>query len=184
MPFLTRISVALVTVLALGVSTVPASSATASSATGGDQTTVAHQFYKALQAKDIDAFAKLWTRDAVYRVPVTADGVPGQMTGRDEIVSALREFFQLFGETRFTWQVEPLRDRDRLMATWTLDIQLVSGVRYQNRGVAIFQLERGRIADFSEYFDTAAFLAVFGNGHVSGNGHVAGNGHVVGDGRG
>lgn len=158
MPLLTRISVALVTVLALGVSTVPASSATAA-----DQTRVAHQFYKALQAKDIDAFAKLWTRDAVYRVPVTADGVPGQMTGRDEIVSALREFFQLFGETRFTWQVEPMRDRDRLMATWTLDIQLVSGVRYRNRGVAIFQLERGRISDFSEYFDTAAFLAVFGN---------------------
>jgi ketosteroid isomerase-like protein len=115
-------------------------------------------FYRALQAKDIDRFAGLWTKDAVYRVPVTAEGVPGQIEGRDAIVSGIGDFFELFGETRFTWKAEPMLDSRRVMATWTLDIELVAGGTYRNRGVAIFQMDGDRIADFSEYFDTAAFL--------------------------
>jgi ketosteroid isomerase-like protein len=123
---------------------------------------VVHAFYRSLQAKDIEAFAALWTPDAVYRVPVTPEGAPGQTVGRDAIVSSLREFFALFCDTRFTWQPEPMSDPQRAMATWTLDIQLRTGGTYQNRGVAIFQLKDGKISDFTEYFDTAAFLNAFG----------------------
>ncbi|GLW08090.1 hypothetical protein Misp01_32200 [Microtetraspora sp. NBRC 13810] len=121
-------------------------------------------FYRALQAKDIDRFATLWTRDAVYRVPVTPQGVPGATVGRDAIVSGIGDFFRLFGETRFTWRAEPMLDPRRVMATWTLDIELVAGGTYRNRGVAIFHMDGDRIADFTEYFDTAAFLKAFGTG--------------------
>ena len=123
---------------------------------------VAHAFYRALQAKDIEAFAKLWTADAVYRVPVTATGEPGQMIGREVIVAGLDGFFALFGEVQFEWEVEPLADPSRAMAIWSLDIELVASGTYRNSGVAIFQLRGDRISDFSEYFDTAAFLRVFG----------------------
>jgi ketosteroid isomerase-like protein len=123
---------------------------------------VANEFYEALEAKDIERFARLWTEDAVYRVPVTPEGVPGVLVGRDAIVAGLNEFFQLFGDTDFTWTIEPMRDPNKVLATWSLDIELVAGGRYLNEGAAIFQLERGRIADFTEYFDTAGYLEIFG----------------------
>ncbi|GAB3768839.1 nuclear transport factor 2 family protein [Microlunatus parietis] len=126
-----------------------------------DRTRIVHAFYRALQAKDIDAFAELWTEDAVYRVPVDPAGKPGALVGREAIVSGLRGFFALFGKTQFTWEVEPLRDPNQVMATWSLDIELLAGGRYRNRGVAIFRFRRNRIVEFVEYFDTAAFLGVF-----------------------
>ncbi|MFG1711127.1 nuclear transport factor 2 family protein [Nonomuraea sp. M3C6] len=124
---------------------------------------VAQAFYEALEAKDIDRFATLWTKDAVYRVPATADGSPGQLVGRDAIVSGIGEFFKLFGDTQFEWKIEPMLDPRRVIATWSLDIDLVAGGTYRNRGVAIIQVSGDRIAEFTEYFDTHAFLQTFGN---------------------
>ncbi|TQJ37127.1 nuclear transport factor 2 family protein [Streptomyces sp. NBC_00080] len=122
---------------------------------------VVHAFYTALEAKDLDAFAELWTADAVYRVPVTPYGVPGEFAGRDAIVAGLRQFFALFGKTRFTWDAEPMGDPRRVLATWTLEIELLGGGTYRNRGASIFRLEHDRIAEFTEYVDTAAFLGLF-----------------------
>ncbi|MGX1915725.1 nuclear transport factor 2 family protein [Streptomyces phaeochromogenes] len=122
---------------------------------------VAHDFYRALQAKDMDAFAELWTQDAVYRVPVTPDGVPGEFVGRNTIVAGLRGFFALFGEVRLTWDAEPMGDPRQVLATWTLEVELLAGGTYRNRGVSVFRLEGGRIAEFTEYVDTAAFLGLF-----------------------
>ncbi|MEU1408707.1 nuclear transport factor 2 family protein [Streptomyces sp. NPDC005728] len=122
---------------------------------------VAHDFYHALQAKDIDAFADLWTADAVYRVPVTPDGVPGEFAGRDIIVGALGQFFALFGDTRITWDAEVMADPRQVLATWTLEIELLTGGTYRNRGASVFRLEGDRIAEYTEYVDTAAFLGIF-----------------------
>ncbi|MFD0317909.1 nuclear transport factor 2 family protein [Streptomyces flavalbus] len=122
---------------------------------------VVDDFYRALQAKDLDAFARLWAADAVYRVPVTPDGVPGEFTGRAAIVAGLGGFFSLFGEVRFTWQAEAMADPRRVLATWEMEIELLAGGTYRNRGTSVFQLERGLITHFTEHVDTAAFLALF-----------------------
>ncbi|WP_053666628.1 nuclear transport factor 2 family protein [Streptomyces sp. MMG1121] len=122
---------------------------------------IVQEFYRALQAKDIDAFERLWTADAVYRVPVTPEGVPGAFTGRAAIVAGLRQFFALFGETRVTWDTEPMGDPHKMLATWSLETELLAGGTYRNRGVSIFRLEGERIAEFTEYVDTAAFLRIF-----------------------
>ncbi|MEU3794760.1 nuclear transport factor 2 family protein [Streptomyces fructofermentans] len=122
---------------------------------------VAHDFYRALQAKDIDAFGRLWTEDAVYRVPVTPDGVPGEFVGREAVVAGLGGFFSLFGEVRCTWEVQPMGDPCQVLSQWTLEVDLLSGGTYRNRGASVFRLEGERIAEFTEYVDTAAFLGVF-----------------------
>jgi ketosteroid isomerase-like protein len=72
-------------------------------------------------------------------------------------------FFAIFEETQFTWSVEPMLDPRRVFAVWTLDILLTDGRRYQNEGASVFQLRRDRIADFTDFFDTAAFLRIVGN---------------------
>jgi ketosteroid isomerase-like protein len=125
---------------------------------------VADAFYRALQAKDIDAFAALWTDDAVWWAPITVEGGPGEIVGRDAIMANLRGAFEVFGDVQFTWEVEPLLDPRHALATWTLDIELLTGGRYINRGVAIFRLRGERIAHFAEHFDTIAWQAAFGGG--------------------
>jgi ketosteroid isomerase-like protein len=123
---------------------------------------VADAFYRALQAKDLDALAALWARDAVWRAPITAGGGPGKTVGREAIVEFLRGAFEVFGDVRFAWRLERMLDPSRALATWTLDNELVAGGRYRNQGVAIFAVRRGLIVEFEEHFDTAAWLATFG----------------------
>jgi ketosteroid isomerase-like protein len=123
---------------------------------------VADAFYRALQAKDLEAFAALWARDAVWRAPITPEGGPGKTVGREAIVELLRGAFEVFGDVRFTWRLERMRDPRRALANWRLDNELVAGGRYRNQGVAIFTVRRGRIVEFEEHFDTAAWLETFG----------------------
>ena len=141
----------------------PGPAAATSRISGGRAVRVADAFYRALQAKDLEAFAALWAPDAVWRAPITADGGPGVTVGRDAIVELLRGAFEIFGEVRFTWRLERMLDPSRVLAFWTLDNELVAGGRYRNQGVAIFTVRRDLIVEFEEHFDTAAWLATFGS---------------------
>ncbi|PRX97005.1 nuclear transport factor 2 family protein [Allonocardiopsis opalescens] len=118
-------------------------------------------FYRSLQDRDIDHLSTLWTTDATYRMPTSLEGPPGELVGREEIVSALDDFITRFGETHFTWQVEPMLDPGQVMAVWSCDIDLLRGGSYRNEGVAIFEMSGDRIAVFREYYDTAAFHDAF-----------------------
>jgi ketosteroid isomerase-like protein len=115
-----------------------------------------------LQAKDLDSFAALWSRDAIWRAPITPEGGPGKVVGRDAIVSMLRDAFAIFGDVHFEWRLEAMRDSRDALATWSLDNELVDGGRYVNRGLAVIRLRRGLIREFEEHFDTIAWQATFG----------------------
>ena len=122
----------------------------------------AEAFYRTLQAGDLDAFASLWRRDAVWHQPITADGTPGRLVGRDAIVEMLRGALGLFDRLSFEWEIHALHQSPQALAIWSLDHHFVGGGSYVNRGMALFRVRGERIAEFTEHFDTAAWQAAFG----------------------
>jgi ketosteroid isomerase-like protein len=73
----------------------------------------------------------------------------------------LEDALALFVSLQFTWSLESLLDPHRTLAHWTLEHRFVAGGSYVNQGVAIFDVRHGRIAEFTEHFDTAAWLNAF-----------------------
>jgi ketosteroid isomerase-like protein len=122
----------------------------------------AEAFYRTLQAGDLDAFASLWRRDAVWHQPITADGTPGRLVGRDTIVEMLRGALQLFDRLSFEWEIHALHGSPQALAIWSLEHRFVAGGSYVNRGMALFRVRGERIAEFTEHFDTVAWQAAFG----------------------
>lgn len=119
----------------------------------------ADALYRALTAKDLDAFAAVWAPDAISRMPLTP---PGEIHGRDGIVEGIGFFFMVVGEVTMTWQVRPLLDPHEVVSTWTMEAPLLAGGVYRNRGAQIMRIHGDQIVDNTEFLDTAAFLAAFG----------------------
>jgi ketosteroid isomerase-like protein len=115
--------------------------------------------YSALQAKDLEAFAPLWAVDAVSVLPVNP---PGEVHGRDEIVQGIGFFFMATGAVTIDWQVRPMLNPHTVVATWTMQAELLAGGAYRNRGVNILQVRGDEIVHSEEYLDTVAFLDAFG----------------------
>jgi ketosteroid isomerase-like protein len=119
----------------------------------------ADALYGALQAKDLEAFAALWAADAVSTMPVNP---PGEIHGRDEIVQGIGFFFMATGVVGIDWQVRPMLDPHAVVATWTMQAELLAGGVYRNRGVNILRVRGDEIVRSDEYLDTVAFLDAFG----------------------
>jgi ketosteroid isomerase-like protein len=117
--------------------------------------------YRALQAKDLETFAALWAVDAVSTLPVNP---PGEIHGREQIVQGIGFFFMATGEVRIERQVRPMLDPHEVVATWTMQAELLAGGVYRNRGLNILRVHGDEIVRSNEYLDTVAFLDAFG-GH-------------------
>jgi ketosteroid isomerase-like protein len=154
-----RAALALAGGAALSAALVPAP---ASAHAGGQRQrsiATADALYRALTAKDLDAFAAVWAPDAISRMPLTP---PGEIHGRDGIVEGIGFFFMVVGEVTMTWQVRPLLDPHEVVSTWTMEAPLLAGGVYRNRGAQIMRIHGDQIVDNTEFLDTAAFLEAFG----------------------
>jgi steroid delta-isomerase-like uncharacterized protein len=123
---------------------------------------VVRQFEKAFNANDVDGLVALFTERATY-----TDTFFGPHTGHP----ALREMFaRMFREGRdYTWRMETVvEDARHAAAEWSFGYVVTDAVprsagrKVGFRGMSLFVLENGRIADYREYFDEGLALLQLG----------------------
>lgn len=123
---------------------------------------VVRRFEAAFNAQDVDALVACFTERATY-----TDTFFGPHTGHP----ALREMFaRMFREGRdYAWRMEVVvEDARHAAAEWSFGYVVTDAVPRSTgrkigfRGMSLFELERGKIAVYREYFDVGQALLQLG----------------------
>ncbi len=109
-------------------------------------------FFEALYAGQLDRIEASLADDVVLEFPGRRFG--GRFEGRRRVMVFLKQNQRLFqGGLRFHvhWAG---RCGDRAVAQWTNEGRTRDGRDYANRGVTVFRIAGGRIAEIQDYLDT------------------------------
>jgi steroid delta-isomerase-like uncharacterized protein len=127
-----------------------------------ETTSLVRRFETAFNGQDVDALVACFTERATY-----TDMFFGPHTGHP----ALREMFaRMFREGRdYTWRMETVvEDARHAAAEWSFGYAVTEAVprsagrKVSFKGMSLFVLENGRIADYREYFDEGVALLQLG----------------------
>ena len=123
--------------------------------------TMLRAFAEAVQNRDGEAFARLFTEDAVYH-----DVFYGAFKGRAKIAELVNDWFYRTA-TDFRWHLhDPVSDGTTLYARYTFSYKSLlpeaGAKRVMFEGVAIYTLRDGLIADYREVANTGPALLDLG----------------------
>lgn len=126
------------------------------------ETSVVRRFETAFNAQDVEALVALFTERGTY-----TDTFFGAHNGH----TALRQMYaRMFHEGReYVWTMEVIvEDAQHAAAEWSFRyvvsdaLPRSAGRRIQFRGMSLFVLQAGKIADYREYFDEGLALLQLG----------------------
>lgn len=123
---------------------------------------IVREFEAAFNRQDVDALVRCFTEGATY-----VDNFYGPHTGP----AALRGMFErMFHEGKgYRWQMnQVVESPERAAAEWTFGYTVTDAVPRSAgrdigfRGMSVFELQGGRIAQYREYFDIGVALLQLG----------------------
>jgi ketosteroid isomerase-like protein len=112
-----------------------------------------HSFCDAVERRDGNAFAALFTEDGVYH-----DVFYGAFKGREKIAELIDDWFYRTA-TDFRWDMHaPVSDGETLYARYTFSYRSTlpeaKGARVMFEGVSIMKLRHGEITEYHEVANT------------------------------
>jgi ketosteroid isomerase-like protein len=111
----------------------------------------------AYAASDAEALRRLLAEDVVWWVPQSAAGrYPRPIVGREALIEVLAGPSRAYRKPTIAWTVhDVIAEGDVVMATASMTAELISGVDYANDYSYAFRFTGDRIAEGTEYTDTA-----------------------------
>lgn len=116
-------------------------------------------YYSLQEAMDLDRWLDLWADDGAQSIPYAPDGFPTLVSGKAELRRIYRDLFAGFRSLEIVdLAVDRLLDPDQVLTRWHTRADLVTGGRYDNDLVGLFQFNPdGTISHFTEYFNPTRF---------------------------
>jgi steroid delta-isomerase-like uncharacterized protein len=123
---------------------------------------IVQDFARAFNRQDVKALCDCFTSDASYR-----DNFFGEHVGTARLTAM---FERMFHEGRdYAWSMDTVVEgADRAAGEWTFSyvasdaIPRSAGRKVRFRGMSLFELERGKIKNYREYFDVGTALLQLG----------------------
>ncbi|MGB3533289.1 MAG: nuclear transport factor 2 family protein [Microcoleaceae cyanobacterium] len=122
-------------------------------------------FLSALEEKDMDKFASVWTEDAVQDMPFSPSGFPKRVEGKTNLIQHYSAWPEISGEANFTDKLVfyPMQDATMVFAEWQGDVEIIpTGRNYNQQYGGLFGVVDGKIELFREYYDPIVFKYAFG----------------------
>jgi ketosteroid isomerase-like protein len=112
---------------------------------------------EAYAASDADAVRRLVTDDVRWWVPQSAAGrYDRPIVGREALVEVLAGPSKMYRKPTIAWTVHHVVvEGDVVMATASMTAELQNGLAYANDYAYLFRFDGDRIAEGTEYADTA-----------------------------
>lgn len=110
------------------------------------------QFFRCVNERDVSQLSGLLTQDAQFFFPKTQP-----LLGREMIVKFFRILFRQYPELSFEIQ-RTIFQGEKAAVHWTNSGKNRKGGHYENEGVTVLEMERGKIRFISDFFkDTEKF---------------------------
>jgi uncharacterized protein len=117
-----------------------------------------HDVLAAYAASDADALRTVLTNDVVWWVPPSAAGrYPRPISGIDAVLEVLAGPSRSYRKPSIRWTIHHIvgDEGDIVMANASMTADLINGNPYANDYCYVFRFEGDRIAEGTEYADTA-----------------------------
>ncbi|MGW4984308.1 nuclear transport factor 2 family protein [Streptomyces mirabilis] len=123
-------------------------------------TAALNDYFRLLEALDIDTWIDLWAADCEVTAPYAPDSVAATVQGRDRLYAFYTAEAAKYVRLRYpATEIHPLHDPNRFLARWFPHGELVDGGTYRNENVGIFEFDdTGLIRRFVEYFNPTPLL--------------------------
>lgn len=117
-------------------------------------------YYAAAEARDIDAFERLWADDGQFLVPwLPSLAIKGKAAIRASFAGRLKGMTKIAA----TREIAPLAGGDQVFVRAAMSFQYTNGKSYSNTFVALFTLnDEGKIAKMEEWPDLETMRQTFG----------------------
>jgi ketosteroid isomerase-like protein len=125
-------------------------------------TDIVQSGYEKFATGDVEGLLQLFTDDILWQVPEVENA---QFTGTRQGIAEAGEFFQQLAGSETYSRFEPLEfiaQNDKVVVLGELAATVTStGRTYETPWVHVFTLRDGKVAEFQEFFDTAAATRAF-----------------------
>jgi len=125
-------------------------------------TDIVQSGYEKFGSGDIEGLLQLFSDDVLWQVPIVENA---PFTGTRQGIGEAAEFFKLLSENETFTRFEPLEfiaQNDKVVVLGEVAATVTStGRSFESPWVHIFTVRDGKIAEFQEFFDTAAATLAF-----------------------
>lgn len=120
----------------------------------------------ALNAWDIETMGRLSTDDVVFELPFRPPSFERETVGKEaymEVLAQARDHMIDGSENLHDLELDTLAsDPDTVIATYKSAMRLRSGVEYNNEYISRFRVRDGKVARFTEYYDSIVLFRALG----------------------
>lgn len=131
-----------------------------------DNINLVRAYTDALNGWDIEKMATLSTDDVVFELPFRPPAFGRETVGKDaymEVLAQARDHMIDGSENLHDLELDTLAsDPNTVIATYKSDMKLRSGVEYKNEYISRFRLRDGKVARFTEYYDSIILFRALG----------------------
>ncbi|MYV40967.1 hypothetical protein GT030_19360 [Streptomyces sp. SID1328] len=112
-------------------------------------------YFRMLEALDIDTWIELWAFDCEVSAPYAAEPSARTLRGREALHRHYMAEAAKYVRLRYpATEIHPLLEPGRFLVRWFPHGELADGGTYRNENVGIFEFDAaGRIRRFVEYFN-------------------------------
>jgi fermentation-respiration switch protein FrsA (DUF1100 family)/ketosteroid isomerase-like protein len=120
------------------------------------------EFFISLERLDINRFMKIWSDDAAQLMPLAPADFPSLLRGKDAIYRQYKGLPENFTSMKFQREIFPTVEPGKVIVSYEGIIPLKKGGSYNNIYIGVFEVEEGKIKNFTEYFDPVILEKGFG----------------------
>lgn len=123
---------------------------------------VIEQFFTSLEILNIPAFMNVWAENGKQIMPLAPQNFPRQLNDKAAIYNQYKGLPQNYTSMKFPRKYVATDDVNTVIVQYNGIIPLKDGGEYNNNYVGIFKINKGKVSQFTEYFDPFILEEAFG----------------------
>ncbi len=120
------------------------------------------EFFTSLENMDIQSFIKVWADDGKQIMPLSPENFPKELNGKDTIYNQYKGLPENFHSMKFPKKIFATHKPNLVIVNYRGLIPMKSGGDYNNNYVGLFEINNGKVQQFTEYFDPFILADAFG----------------------
>ena len=123
---------------------------------------VVDTFFVALETQQFDLLKNVFAEEGRQLNPYSPEGFPKSFDGVEAIYRQYSGLTASFGQMKFPRQIFATEDPNFFFVKFRGEIEIKAGGHYENDYLGTFRLQKGKVTEYTEYFDQVIMAKAFG----------------------